>query len=86
MNRTQFSASVIKRFMSSSSYEEFVRNYESHKAQAGGLSQRTVNEKDLAILADYKSGTTKIKDLSEKHMVTPSAVLTSLRIAALSKI
>lgn len=43
-------------------------------------------ESDFAILADYQGGLRTIRELARKHNKSYAAVLTSLRLAALSKI
>ena len=85
MERRIFSGAVIRKFITGSDYERFLKSYNENKGNSG-RGAREVNAKDMEILKDYKNGIKNTRVLAEKHGVNRASVLSSLRLAALSQI
>ncbi len=69
--------------MDDKAMKAFIEEYEDQSYQR---REREVTQRDLLILMDYKKNKLMTGELMKKHKMTRAKVLTSLRLAALSKI
>lgn len=82
--RALFGAKTIKKFLSGRDYEDFVKNYEANVSNF--RKAVPVNETDFAILEAYMGGMTNPRHIAEKFNLSTTAVLTSVRKAALARL
>ncbi len=73
----------MQRFMSPAQIKSFESEYDDHREKAN--HGRNVTDKDLMILKAYKAGAMP-NELTRQFKIGRSALNTSLRLAALSKL
>ena len=83
MNKN-YTAVVMSRFMTEEQLKTFDQEYKENKLTLGA-GARVVSDRDLMILIDYKKGAL-VGELEKKYGTGRTSIMTSLRIAALSKI